>query len=900
MSAGWWFARCLRLLPASLRREYGEDMAITFAARLAAVLPGRRARWAFLARELGGLVWLASTERLAWRRAVATATSDRQELSGMEHLTRELRHAVRRLGSTPGFTAAAILTLALAIGANTAIFALLHRVVLSPLPYPDAGRLVALDHGAPGLDVPSGLGMTSGFYREYGELPAVETLALYRRGAATLSGEGPPERLAYVQATPSLTKVLRVQPSLGRWFAESEGAPEGALVVVLSHSLWVSRFGADPGVIGRTTRIDGAPYEIIGVMPESFAFPSADGRFFIAQKLDPAAARPGGFNYEGIARIQPGVTLDALSAQFSGIIARLPERFPEHAGLARSMVDEARLTARPIEYKASVLRGVDQTLWVLLGAVAIVLLIACANLANLFLVRTDGRQREVAVRRALGAGSGKVAGFYFSETLVVAVASALIGLLLAYAAVQLLVARAPVALPRLHEIRLDTVAAGYALLLGLVSGASFAILPLLRRQTAPAVLLQDGGRGNTAGARRMHARQVLMGAQVSLAVMLLVAAALMIQSFRAMQRIDPGFRAESRLVFRIGLPENEYDRERASAFHERLLERLNALPGVASAAVTTTLPLDGHGWGDPLDVQGMLPPPGVINPVAALRRVTPAFFATIGVPLRQGRALDETDMRGHSNAAVVNEALAAAYFPDGQVIGRRVRAMGQEDGGWFTIVGVVGNTATHTLREDASTPKIYFPLRTEVVDGTPPPHAVSYVVHTGGPPVALVSAVRRLLDELDPNLAIARPEPLEDMVARSGATLAFTMVLLVLAGAVALLLGMIGVYAVIAYAVAQRTAEIGLRLALGARPGDVTTMIVRQSGAVIAAGVLIGLAGAAGGARTLGGLLFGVTPYDLPTFVGVAAGLFGTALLASWLPAQRAARQNPLESLYTR
>jgi predicted permease len=698
-----------------------------------------------------------------------------------------------------------------------------------------------------------------------------------------------------VQATPSLLQVLGVQPSLGRWFAEEEASPEGDLVVVLSHALWVNRFGADPKIVGGTTRIDGAVYEVIGVMPESFAFPDERGQFYIAQKLDPAEARPGGFNYEGIARLKPGVTVEELTRQFAGVIAQLPEQFPEHLELAHSIRDEAQLGALPLPFKERVLGGVDDTLWVLLGAVGIVLLIACANLANLFLVRTESRQREIAVRRALGAGTRKIVGYYLSETLLVAFASGLVGLLSAYGAVQVLVAQAPVALPRLQEIRVGPAAAGYALLLAMLAGASFAVLPMLRRLPAVSALLKEGGRGSTAGVRPMRARQTLMAAQVALAVMLLVAAALVMQSFMALRRVDPGFRAESRLVFRIGLPP-AHTPEATIAFHEQLLARLGALPGVESAAVTTTLPLEGWGWGDPLDVRGRTLPPGDINPVVAMRRASPGIFETLGTPLRSGRRFTAEDMRGHTNAAIINEALAARYFPGGNALGQQVRPMGQEGDSWFTIVGVVANTVTDDLVGEPA-PQLYLALRTAITDGAPTVHAASYVVRSEGSPTALIPAVRRLLDEIDPELAIARPEPMTDMVMRASATTAFTMVLLVIAGLVAVTLGLIGVYAVIAYAVAQRTGEIGLRLALGARPHDVTSMIVGQSGMVIAIGVVLGLAGAAVGTRALQSMLYGVAALDALTFASVAVGLFAVALAACWVPAQKASRLSPLQSL---
>jgi putative ABC transport system permease protein len=476
-----------------------------------------------------------------------------------------------------------------------------------------------------------------------------------------------------------------------------------------------------------------------------------------------------------------------------------------------------------------------------------------------------------------------------------------VGLLLGYVAVRVLVANGPVALPRLHEVRIDGTVIAFTALASLMAGLAFGLMPLIRRLPPLAAVLQDSSRGNTAGGTRMHARNGLMATQVAFAVVLLVAAGLMVQSVRHMWNSDPGFASESRLIFRIGLARSEYDtNEQAVAFHDLMLERLHALPGVRSAAFTARLPLDADGEGDPLDVRGRVLGFENLGPVVRYRRVSADYFTTMMIPLRQGRYLDAHDADGRTMAVVIDEALAELYFPGEDPIGKHVRKMaGDEDGDWLTVVGVVGNTPTYSLQEDAPTPKLYLPPRSSVETRVSSMYAATYVLHTDGNPTASIEPVRRVLESLNPNVALAGAEPLRSLLDRAGARLAFTMVLLVLADSAALLLGMIGVYAVISYSVSQRTNEIGLRLALGAQPRDVIAMIVRQSGRVVAAGVIIGIAAAAGSARVLEALLFGVAWNDVSTYAVAGIGLFAVSLIACWLPAWRAAASaGDLHSLF--
>jgi predicted permease len=781
------------------------------------------------------------------------------------------------------------MTLAIAIGANTAIFTLLNRVVLQPLPYPSADRLLALEHAAPGVGLASDLGVAAGLYREYGKLPSTESIALHTGGEVTLSGEGSAERLRTLLSSPTLNEVLGVLPLLGRWFTPEEGTPEGAQVALLTYGVWQSRFGGSPTAIGRLLRLDGTVYEVIGVMPADFAFPEPGVDLILPLQMRDDG-QFGGFNFQGVVRLRPGVTVEEARRQQAGVIADLPTRFPDQAGQMQSLVGEVALATLAKPLKEQLLGSTERMLWVLLGSVGIVLIIACANLANLFLVRADGRRREVAVRRAVGAGTGNVGAYYLAETLLVAVTGGALGMLLAYAAVQFLGATNAVDLPRLHEVRIDATVVAYAGLVSLCAGILLGVMPLARRLPPLTALLRDAGHGGS-GRGGMHARQLLMASQVGLAIVLLVAAGLMVKSVTRLAEVDPGFQADERLVFSIGLPSSEYpSNDEAAAFHDLLLERLKALPGVRQAAFTTRLPLDGDGEGDPLDVRGRPLGFDELGPVVRYRRGSSDYFAAMAIPLRQGRLLDDADADGRTQAVVIDQAVADIYFPGEQAVGRQIRKMaGSEDREWLTIVGVVGNTPTIALSEESSIGKVYLPPRSSIVSGVGSVHTASYVLHANGSPAALVPGVRRALEELNPGVALARAEPLSEGLDRSGARLSFVMLLLLLAALIALLLGTVGAYSVISYSVAQRRSEIGIRLALGADPRSVSGMIVRQSGTVIAGGVIVGVVAAAACARLLQALLFGVAWNDVPTYLAAATFLFGVALFACWVPAHRAA-----------
>jgi putative ABC transport system permease protein len=876
----------------------------------------RRAEDDDLDRELQVHLELATEERLeagtplreaqlAAHKKFGSVALTKEELRDMragailDRLGRELRHAARRLLRSPAFALATVLTLALAIAANVAIFTLVQRVILNPLPYGDPGRLLALNNGAPVRSVSSGINLSLQLYYQYlDRARTLDGLALYRVDERTLTGAGVPERVRVARTTPSLAPVLRVNPEQGRWFAEEEGAPGVSPVAAISHGFWTRRYGNDPNVIGRTLVLDGTSTTVIGVMRPSFAFPDPRVDIWIPDPMSRTmAASPavaGVFDYSAIARLRQGATLADARAELTRLTHDLAPISPGNG------YDQMISTATTL-IDAMVGR-VAHTLWFLLAAVGLVLIVACANVANLFMVRSDAKQREVAVRRALGAGSGGIAGYFFAESAWLALAGGALGLALAWAAVHLVVAFGPSSLPRLHEVRIDDVTIAFTVALSLATATACGAIPLLRLGPL-SVSLRESARSHTLSRTRHRARHVLMSGQVALALVLLVSSGLMLRSFQKLRAIDPGFDARSALTFRVGLPPADYpDRERMVVAYRAILDRLSQLPGVTSVSAATCLPLSTDGcFGGPLFVEGRVLPPGAQPPLVRYGAVAGGFFETTGTRVVRGRSIDRRDVDRREAVAVVDETLVKIAFPNQDPIGQRIR-MGNPSFasafGWLTIVGVVGNTPTRALAEPTPVPKMYMPLiGARIMNIVPPLGAMSYVLRSTVPPQNLTAAARRAVTKVDPKLAIAQVVTLQDILDLASAQMAFTMVLLAIAAAVALLLGVVGIYGAMSYIVSQRTGEIGIRLALGAVPGSVARMIVRQGGLVALAGITVGLGSAFAGSRLIQSLLYGVSPRDPGVFAGTTVLLIAVVLLACWLPARRAARLSPLDAL---
>jgi len=813
----------------------------------------------------------------------------------------DLRFAVRSLRRSPGFATAAILTLSLAIGANVAIFAIVERVVLNPLPYPDSDRIITLRHRVPLASAPPFAAIPPGLYFHYDERArTLDSIALYRSNERTLTGGGQPERIRVTSVTPSLGSVLRVPPALGRWFSEDAGTPGSAPRAILSHAFWERRFGANPAAVGASLTLDGIATEIVGVMPASFAFPNPRVDVWLSDQLSRAAGF-GLLTHNAVARLREPATLAEARAEMTRLIADLPQAYPG-SPLARNLALQVKISSDPITLKETTIGSVGHPLWILFAAVGVVLAIACANLANLFLVRSDVRQRDIAVRRALGATGGRVAHHFLAESAAVAAAGGASGLWLAWWTLRAVVAFAPTTLPRLAEIRIDANAVLFALALSALTAVVFGLVPLLR-QGSVALSLHDRGRGRTTGVRGLRVRHLLMGAQVALALVLLVASGLIMRSFQQIRAIDPGFDARSTLAFNIGLPRTGYSTRAASvAAHHDILDGLAAQPGVAAVSASTLLPFGEGGWGNTLRVGGRPPaPPNTLSAVVEFRAVAGDYVRAMGMRLVSGRAIDRGDVERREPVVVVNQALVRAYFPAQDPIGQRIAGGALP---WLTIVGVVVDTPTTALVEMSRAATLYMPM--SIAGGPDIPSAsllgpdvsvMSYVVRTSVPPEGLLPAVRRVLDGVDPTLAIAQPRTLDEVLDRASAQMAFTMVLLAVAASLALLLGTIGIYGVISYIVAQRTNEIGVRLAIGAEPRAVAGMVLRQSAAVAGAGALVGLAAALAGTRFIASLLYGVSPNDPVVFAGTTALLLAIALLACWVPSRRAARIDPLTAL---
>jgi putative ABC transport system permease protein len=818
----------------------------------------------------------------------------------------EIRYAARSLRRSPGFTVATLLTLSLAIGANVAIFAVVKSVVLNPLPYPDSSRLVELDHGAERLNIPSGMGLTPGLYYHYFERSrTLESIAIYQTDDATLSGNGEPERIQVARATPSLGPVLQMPPARGRWFNDQEGVPGAPQVAVLSHGLWTRRYGGDPAILGRVVTLNGTPTQVIGILPPSFAFLDARALAFLDGGVDmwlPAQITRsmgfGQFGYAGVARLRPGVTVAEARTELSSLLPDLTRAFPGDAyALGNAQTNLIPLVRTLHE---ALVGGITRALWTLLLSVALVLLVACANVANLFLVRTDARHHEIAVRYALGAGRGGIVRYFAAESVLLALTGGLAGVALAAGALRLVVRFGPRTLPRLAEIRLDAVAMTYALILSVIATALFGLIPLWGSRGRLSSM-QANSRV-TVNRTRHRTRRLLMGAQVATALLLLVSAGLMVKSFQRLRSLDPGFDPTSRLTFSIGLPDREYTNRAARvAAHQAMLDRLAALPGVVTASASSCLPLAGGCFGNTVRVRGRVTPPGTVPPVALFRAVAGGYFEAMGMPMLRGRGITRSDIDQRQPVVVIDDVFARQFFPDQNPLGEYIASNvpparpGQPaDLTWLEVIGVVPRTPTRGLVDSQPMPQLYMPISTA---SGPSPAVMSYVVRSETAVRTLLESVRHAVDAVDSRLAIAEVRTMQETLDRSSAQMAFTMVLLAIAAGVALLLGIIGVYGTTSYIVSQRTSEIGLRLAVGAEPATVTAMIVRQGGLVALGGVAIGVAGALLQSRFIAPMLYGVNARDANTYTATSILLLIVVIVACWLPARRAARVDPIAAL---
>jgi putative ABC transport system permease protein len=792
-------------------------------------------------------------------------------------LLHDMRLAGRQFAKSPGFTIVAVLTLALGIGANSAMFSVVNGVLLRPLAFPEPDALVRVYEIVPRIGrFPVA---PANFLDWRAQNKTFERMAAFTVGSATIVEQDTPERVTMAFVSWDLFDVLRVKPVLGRTFVAEEDTPLEGNVIILSHGMWQHRFGGDPQILDRTVVLSGTRCQIVGVMPPGFAFPSQEVEFWQPVGLDTAKAPRGAHYLSVVARLRSGAPIEQATAEMKTIAEVLARQNPE------SSKDES---AEVIAMHEQVVGRIRPALLTLLAAVGVVVLIACGNVANLLLVRASARAREIAIRTALGASRRRLTVQMVGESLVLALAGGTAGLLLAYATIGPLRVLNAGSIPRISDVAIDARVLAFTLLLCLITGLLFGLVPAWQASRTNVVeAMKEGGRSSAGSTGRWLRNMVVVG-EVALSLVLLVGAALLLRSFSRLLAVDPGFRAESVLTFRIALPQTSYKNaaERITFFDE-FLERLRRVPRVTSAGMVQSLPVRDE-YRLAVSVQGRPAPPG-----SALsenyRIITPGYFESLGIPLRRGRAFTEHDTSRSPLVAVVDEAFARRHFPGEDPIGRGL-SLGNGTDGFFEIVGIVGDVRYGGL-DAGQEPTIYVPYEQDLF-GT-----MWIVARTEGEPTAIAADVRSLLKNLDRNIPAYSVSPLANVVSESLAQRRFSMLLLGLFAMIALLLASVGLYGVIGYSVSQRTQEIGVRLAIGASRGRVLGMVIGQGMKLVIAGAVIGVAGALTLARLVSTLLFGITPFDPASYAATVLTLIAVAVLACWFPARRALRVDPIAAL---
>jgi predicted permease len=817
---------------------------------------------------------------------------------------RDLRMALRALAKRPLFTGVVVLVLALGIGASTAIFTLVEAIILSPLPFEEPDRLITVSHTAPARGIEDAGQCAAWHFTYEDENRVFEDLGMYGGRSVAVTGVGDPEAVPAMYVTSGVLRAIRAQPVLGRIFTPEDDEPGAPATVILGHGYWQTRFGEDPEVIGRTLRVEGRSQEIIGVMPPTLRSLGRDPALVFTMNFDRSTLFVGNIGFDAVARLRDGVTLEQAHADVARMLPLAWEKFPGGPVASSSSPDQYSPVLRPL--KDDLVGSVANLLWVILGGVGVVLLIACANVANLFLVRAEGKETEMAVRTAMGASARRIGWEYLKESLLLGVLGGLGGVALAQAGLRGLVALAPSRLPRMEEVSINPEVLLFTLALSLGAGLFFGMFPVLKHGRSDLVeALKEGGPRGISGRAQHRTQNVLAVSQMALALLLLVSSGLMVRSFLALRNVDPGFRnAEEILALRLYIPSREVrDPAEMAATHELIDRRLAEIPGVASVGLATAIPMDGSINVNPFYVDGVDLWGGRPPPIRRHKWIGEGYFETLEIPLLAGRTFTWEDVHNRFAGAILSESLAREYFGSPQAaLGQRVAAR-PDPPRWHEVVGVVAD-----VREDgvdqAPVLEVYWPQVTLAFwEGEPPDEVdtwrtMGYAIRSSraGTPDFL-GAVRDAIWSVNPNLPLMGVRTLPDLMARSVARTSFTLVLLGIAGSVALVLGIIGVYGVITYAVSQRTRELGLRIALGARADHVRRMVLRQGLILSGIGVAIGLGLAFGLTRLMAGLLFGVSAVDPITFLSVAAGLTTVALLASYLPARRAARVDPMTVL---
>ena len=818
----------------------------------------------------------------------------------MTTLWQDIRYGARMLLKNPGISIIVVIALALGIGANSAIFSVVNAVLLRPLPYEESDRLVFLNEASPVLDEMSISYPNFTDWRMHTQ--TFEKMGVYNRASYNLTGAGEAERIVTGQVSADLFAVLRVNALHGRVFTNDEDKPGGTPVVVLSHALWQRRFGGQTSILNQPITLNGKSYDVIGIMPETFLYPRRVEMWVPVGQLSAQPSWQERGNHPGlygVARLKPGATFEQADADMNTIAANLEKQYPDsNAG--------NRVRLRPL---LEIFVGdARRALWVIFGAVGFVLLIACANIANLLLARATARKKEMAIRTAVGASRWRLARQLLTESVLLSLIGGGLGLALARWGVDLILYISPNAIPRSGEIGLDWRVVGFTIGVSFLTGLVFGLLPAIQAGDVDVhETLKESGRGTST---RQWLRSFLVVGEVATTLVLLIAAGLLIRSFYLLQKVDPGFSHEHLTTFSISLPQKKYaTQEVRAAFFDRLLENIRALPGIESTAAASGLPLGNNGWQSGFRIEGQPEPPRDQTPLVELCLVTPDYFKAMNIPVLRGRVFTDTDNRSHLagqdlsklndderavrglNKIVIDEEFARRYWPNEDPIGKRVLFGGNENPRKLEVIGVVGRVKMESLNQNSDRVQGYYAFNQN------PPSGMTVIMKGASDPNQLISSVRAAIKQIDPDQPIYSVRTMDEIRAESVANERLNLTLLSLFAGIALVLAIVGIYGVMSYSVTQRTHEIGIRMAVGARPRDVFTMILGHGMKLALIGVVIGLIGAFILTRLMASMLFGVEPTDATTYAGIAVLLIAVSLLACYLPGRRATKVEPTVSL---
>ena len=847
-------------------------------------------------REFGNVTLLEEDSRAVWR------------WPSIENLVADVRYGLRMLGRNPVFTVVGLLTIAIGIGANAAVFSVVNSVLLKPLNYPKAEELVSLHQiapGAPGLaDFENGLFLSPSMYFTYAEQNRTfQTLGAWILGTANVTGLAEPEQVRTVEVSDVVLETLGVPPTVGRWLAHADQIPRGPERVMLSYGYWQRRFGGDRAAVGRTVLVDSRSREIVGVMPQGFRFVDTDFDVILPLAFDRGKLILAGFGYHGIARLKLGATIAEANADITRMLPIWMDSWSNGPGTNPHSYETWKITPMIRPLKREVIGNVSEVLWVVMGTIGLVMLIACANVTNLLLVRVESRQQELAVRAALGAGWGRIVGGLLVESVMLGLMGGVAGMSLAYAGVRFLTDLGPANLPRLSEISIDARTLGFTLVISVLSGLLFGLIPAFKYARPRASLeLRSAGRTISASRERHRARNLLVVSQVAMALVLLVSAGLMIRTFEALRKVEPGFTDGRHLqVMRISIPGLLIpEADRVARTQNEILDKLSAIPGVNSAGFVSEMPMEGFDseW-DCIFAQDKTYPDGVMPPLRLYKHISPGSLRTAGTRLIAGREFTWNEVYGLRPVVMISENLAREIWGSpSAAIGKQLREFSAMP--WHEVIGVIQDVRERGVQEKAPA-IVYWPPMMEYLFGAKAAETMrteTFLIRSArAGTTAFLNEVRQGVWSVNSNLPLASVRTMQEVYDKSVARTSFTLVMLGIAGTMALALGLIGIYGVISYTVSQRKREIGIRLALGAQSGDVVSMVLTQGAKLALLGVCIGVAAAFALARLMTSLLFGVTAHDPVTFAAVAVLLILVALFACYIPARRAMKVDPIVAL---